>query len=876
MIEVHSDLVAIEQKELLARLVSLLSRRQRGVFPLSLAQQRLWFLDRLYPGNPAYNVPFGLRLQGNLNPDALELSARALIQRHEVLRTSFQTDASHPVQVVTADSVIEIPIVDLIGITSGDRQSEADRIAFAEAQVPFDLAIGPLLRLTLIRLTEEEHLLVCVMHHIVCDGWSLEIFVRELAALYYQFSGGRHASLADLPIQFGDYAKWQREWTTGDLLTAQANYWKQKLAGAPAFLHLPADHVRPAEQTYEGASQVMSIPKELVHDLAAFGTTLRATLFMVMLAVFKTLLYYYTSSDDIVVGVPVAARNNIEVEDLIGFFVNTLVLRTDLSGNPRFSELLLREREVTLDAFAHADLPFERLVEELNPARSLSYSPIFQVMFSAVRARKIPKFGELAASPYIVDSRKSLFDLSVEFIEDADSRWWVRAEYATALFSHARMTRILEDFLKLLGAIAVQPELQISKLASLLEGKKEVTTRNGDVPSHREAKYTATPSQQKVIGRRSKERDQPHDALEPILLQVWERVLGTKGIGIHDNFFDLGGHSLLAAHLVSEVEKVVGHTIPLSALFRGSTIASFTKLLRCGTVWGPDPLVMELNAGTQMYPIFAIVQAGWDSLGYALLARLIGEGQAFYKLQAHASTYSIAPFTVEELRTIAREYVAAMRAIQPKGPYFLVGMCTGVHIAEQMVLELETQGHEVGFFGIIDTFPLQHSWIRWLTRLESLRVGRRRVSKLPFSAQVSHYRQVVIKRLSRVLLHEAEPLNPWNKAFWPGKEFRLEQFRAPVILFRKPKQPYFKIKGREMGWGARSLSGVKVCMVNGVHEEMLREPAVQAIAKQLKDTLHHITDGRSSSMRVGGAGDKNDERLVSSARSKYGRTAGLT
>jgi thioesterase domain-containing protein/acyl carrier protein len=839
MTEVQSHLVAMEQKELLASLCSLLSQEQGRVFPLSLAQQRLWFLDQLYPGNAAYNVPFGLRLQGNLNPGALELSARELIQRHEILRTSFERGAGRPVQVVAADSVIEIPVIDLTGMPSSDRQLEADRIGQAEAQIPFTLATGPLLRLKLIRLAEEEHLLLCVMHHIVCDGWSLEIFVRELAAFYDEYSGGRRASLADLCIQFGDYANWQREWTADGVLATQAQYWKQKLAGAPAFLHLPTDQLRPAEQTYEGASQVISIPKELVHDLAVFGQTRRATLFMVMLAGFKTLLHHYTASDDILVGVPVAGRNNIEVEDLVGFFVNTLVLRTDLSGDPRFSDLLLREREVALDAFAHADLPFERLVEELNPTRSLSYSPVFQVMFSVVRARKLPKFGDVTASPYILNSRTSLFDLSVELIEDTENRWWLRVEYATALFDYARITRMLDHYLTLLGAVAAQPELRISTLISLLEGKGDVTARNGHTPSHRAANHTAAPRQD-VSRSPSEDKDEPRDALESILVRIWERVLRTKGIGISDNFFDLGGHSLLAAQLVSEVEKAVGHTIPVSALFRGSTIASFAKMIRNGTARGPDPLVMELNAGTQGLPLFAVVQAGWDALGYALLARHVGADQPFYKLQAHAATRPIVPFTIEELQTTAREYISAMRVIQPKGPYFLVGMCSGAHIAEHVVLELEAQGHEVGFLGIIDTFVLQYSDIRWLARLESFRAGRRHVSTLPLSAQASHYKQIVKKRLRRLFRHETEPYCRYSKAAWPEKEFRLKQFRAPVILFKGPRQPYYKVKDREMGWGARSLSGIRVCIVDAAHKEMLREPAVQVVAEQLKDALRRI------------------------------------
>ena len=405
------------------------------MFPLSLAQQRLWFLDQLNPGNPAYNVPFALHLRGNLNPAALRLGVRELVQRHEILRTRFATEAGHPVQVVTANPPIEMPLIDLTAIPDSDRHAEAHRVLTEETGISFNLAAGPLLRLKLIRLAAEEHLLLCVMHHIVCDGWSLGIFTRELSALYDQYSGGQRASLTGLPIQYRDYAKWQREWIADNLFTAQLQFWKQQLAGAPAFLHLPADNVRPAEQTYNGASQVLSIPGQLVHHLADFGRTRRATLFMVMLCRIQNASPRLHRVQRYSGGRSGCGPQPHRTRTSVGFFVNTLVLRTDLSGDPRFSELLLREREVALDAFAHADLPFERLVEELNPARSLSCSPIFQVMFSAVRARKIPKFGDASAvSPYIFNSRTSLFDLSVEFIEDTDKRWWLRVEYATALF----------------------------------------------------------------------------------------------------------------------------------------------------------------------------------------------------------------------------------------------------------------------------------------------------------------------------------------------------------------------------------------------------------------------------------------------------------
>ena len=566
---------------------------------------------------------------------------------------------------------------------------------------------------------------------------------------------------------------------------------------------------------------------------------------MVMLAVFKTLLHCYTRTDDILVGVPVAGRNRFELEDLVGFFVNTLVLRTDLSGDPYFRDVLLQVRQGSLDAFAHADLPFEKLVEELNPERTLSYNPVIQVMFSAIKARKFPNLGDISTSRYIFDSRTSLFDLSVEFIEDEDC-CWLRVAYDTSLFGHARMKSMLDDYLTLLRAVAAQPELRISRLTSLLKVEGDVTTRNGHIPNDQDANRATVP-RRNVQGSHSKDTAEPRDALEQILVRIWERSLGTPEIRTCDNFFDLGGHSLLAARLISEIEKVVGCKLPLSALFRGSTIESLAEVIRHGTEWSPDPLLMELNAGTQRVPLFAIVQSGVDALGYGLLARHMGTEQPFYKLQAHSPTCHIVPFSVEEFRTIAREYVAAMQAIQPKGPYCLVGMCNGVHIAEQMVLELERQGHEVGLFCIIDTFVLQHSEIRWLARIEAFRVRRRYVSQLPLLAQASHYKQAIKSRLRRLLLHETDATQPMDQGGMARKRVSTETFSRSGDSVQKTKATVFQNKRSRNGLGSTIVvrdqdlhCERRRCMMRCCANQQCR-----VMAEQLKDTMSHIEKGDS-------------------------------
>jgi len=342
------------------------------VFPTSFAQQRLWFFDELERASSVYNIPSAFRLTGPLNVAALEQSLNEIVRRHETLRTTFAVEDGQPMQVIAPALAVTLGVVNLRELGKIEREAEARRLAAEEAQRPFDLAHGLLVRLSLLRLDEEDHVLLLTMHHVVSDGWSMEVFFRELSVLYEAFSARKPSPLPELPIQYADFAVWQREWLRGEVLQAQLFYWRKQLDGAPAVINLPSDRHRPALQSYRGERQSFELSKELTHGLKALSRKEDVTLFMALLAGFQTLLHRYTGQDDIAVGSPIANRNRAEIEGLIGFFVNTLVLRTDLSGNPSFQELLRRIREVALAAYAHQDLPFEKLVEELQPKRDLS------------------------------------------------------------------------------------------------------------------------------------------------------------------------------------------------------------------------------------------------------------------------------------------------------------------------------------------------------------------------------------------------------------------------------------------------------------------------------------------------------------------------
>ncbi|MEH2435909.1 MAG: amino acid adenylation domain-containing protein [Nostoc sp.] len=437
--------------------------------PLSFAQERLWLLNQLEPDNPFYNEQASLKLHGKLNVVALEQSLNKIIDRHEALRTNFRTINEQPVQVITDSLNLNLPIVDLSELPESEREIACQQLATTEANQPFDLASSPLIRASVVKLTEVEYALVLTIHHIVVDGWSIGVLMRELATIYSAICNNWSPELPELPIQYADFAIWQRQWLQSEVLQTQLDYWKQLLKNAPTLLELPTDRPRPAIQTFRGEIQYGEFSVELSEAIANFTRQEGATLFMTLFAAFVTLLYRYTDSDDIVVGTPIANRDRLELEGLIGFFVNTLVLRTDLSGNPSFQQLLSRVRQLTLQAYAHPDLPFEELVKALQPQRDLSHTPLFQVMFVLQNAPiSEVELSGLTISSLPAQSATAKFDLTLSMQNTATglvSVW----EYNADLFDASTIERMRGHFQTLLEGIVANPQEQISQLPLLTE-----------------------------------------------------------------------------------------------------------------------------------------------------------------------------------------------------------------------------------------------------------------------------------------------------------------------------------------------------------------------------------------------------------------------
>jgi amino acid adenylation domain-containing protein len=436
------------------------------IAPMSFAQQRLWFLDQLTPGNAFYNIDSAIRLRGQLNLAALERSLREICRRHGTLRTTFGTAGGLPVQIVHSHSDFHLVRVDLCG------QSEPVRLAFElirrEGRLPFDLVRGPVFRGSLIALGEHDHVLALTMHHIVSDGWSMGILISELAGLYDAFSRGMPSRLAPLPLQYADYAQWQRNLLQGEVLQQQIDYWKQQLCATPN-LELPTDYSRPTVPTFCGGRHYFEIPGSTGRELRQLARDEGATPFMVLLAAFQSLLNRYTGQDDIVVGTPIAGRDRAELEPLIGFFVNTLVLRARVARDETFRALLHRTRELTLDAFAHHDLPFERLVEELQPKRDVSRNPLCQVVFALQNTPTSRlELPGLEVSYPSVSNETTRFDLVLDVWEnDAIDSLQACLEYSSDLFTDQTIQEMGEHFVRLLEAIAAGPDQLIGRLALL-------------------------------------------------------------------------------------------------------------------------------------------------------------------------------------------------------------------------------------------------------------------------------------------------------------------------------------------------------------------------------------------------------------------------
>ena len=803
------------------------------VFPTTVAQQGFWYLDRVDPGNPAYNIAVRFRLQGPLDLEALGRALNEIVRRHESLRTVFAEVDGGPVQVVAPTVTIPVPRIDLRGVPESDRLARSEALAVEEARRRFDLSAGPLIRAGVLRLEDREHVLLVTVHHIVSDGWSIGLIAQELGALYDAFARGQSSPLPDLPLQYGDFAIWRRQWLEGGDLDEGLARWTRTLSGL-APLEVPTDRPRPPIQTSNGHIESSLLPRDLTEAIKGVCRREGVTFFTLALAALKVLLRRHAGTDDVHVGTLIAGRSRVELEPIIGPLINPLVLRTDLSGDPTFPDLLARVGRTVLEALAVGDVPFERVVEAVQPRRDRSRHPVFQINFIYQRDFVRPfQAAGLALSAMPSRSPGAIYDLNFFMVEREDG-WRASCEYNTDLYDAATVDRLLAHFRALLEGIAADPSRRISELPM-----GTAADRPDPVPAV-SARTLRTPG----------------DEIEATLTGLWERLLGGTPIGLDDDFFDVGGHSLLAMRLLGQVERAFGERISLAAFLQSPTVRSVAAALREGRAETRREQVIVTHPGGSAPP-FAIVDTG---AYFRPLIHRLGPDQPVLGLILPELTDLPKRFDVED---IAANLIAALREVQPRGPYRLGGWCHAGVIAYEMARQLADRGEDVARVILFDTDNPRY--VRQFEGLKALPV------KLYLKSEklLHHLDNLRRARKGEAVGYALQRLRTvfagWKLAFWrfwhrglnvaPGEHLRnssVFQYLAvkdyepapigvPIVLFRSQHLQTGRFRDPRLGWGDFARGGLDVHEVPGGHGDMFHEPAVAL-----------LTDALARSLRQGG------------------------
>ena len=848
-------------------------------FPATLAQRRFWLLDQLHPGNPALNMPLAFDLKGRLDRDALSRSLAEILRRHEALRTSFASVDGEVKQVAASSVGLPFETQDLANLPESEREVEAERQVEEEARRPFSLAEAPLFRARLIRLSDREHVLLLTLHHIVCDGWSNGILVRELGALYEAYASGRPSPLPELPIQYADYACWQREWLASARFDQSLAYWKERLSAPLVDLELPFDRPRSRRRQTGGVIESRLLPATLSRELKALGKREDATMFMLFLAAFQTLLFRYTGQPDLVLASPSANRHPAETEKLIGCFAHPLLLRTDLSGNPEFTELLERVRDVALGAFNHQALPFERLVEELRGDGNSGAAPNPRVLFIYQSAFMRPlELPELSLVPRRSVSPGAQVDL-VQSVVERDEGHRLQLEYDPELFDHETIRTLLAHFQTLLESIVRDPATPVASLALWTPAEIAAIRERDEIPAddpRASARRPVPEIRDRVVSGLPAETPEfvaPRTETERRLQNLWEEVLGVRPIGVTEDYFELGGHSLSAVRLVTEIERVFGRELPLAALVQAPTIAEMAELLCRSEVRPSWSSLVPIQSAGNLPPFYCVHAVGGNVLTYLDLARHLGDEQPVYGLQALGLDGVEAPHTT--LEEMAAHYVREIRKLQPEGPYHLGGTSSGGLVAFEMAQQLRAEGQEVAVLALFDTWgpgyprwrpgltPLRRFWNRFSARVDlhwgnflAARGGREKLSyvfrktgraRRRFFFMGRHYWNRLREPIQGFVHPISRTLKKVEKSTRKAAhEYVPRVYPGRVALFRATKQPAWAYPDPNLGWKDLVAGGIDIYEVPGHHGAIVYEPRIAVLAEQLKRCLAAASKQASS------------------------------
>ncbi len=829
-----------------------------GGLPLSFAQERLWMLNRSDSGNPVFNILMAWRITGPLDVSVLKRSLGGLMQRHELLRTAFRVIDRQPAQRICPGREMKLSVMDLRRCAPERRDAEALQVAEAEVQRPFDLAAGPLVRATLLRVSNDEHWLILVFHQIGFDGGSKRIVTRDLFELYRAAIEGRPAKLPVLPVQYADYASWVRERWNAPILDEQLAYWKQQLQGSYTPLRLPT--VR-AQAGAFGIHRVKTIRQEIVlsaaltDKLRRFSSQREATVFTVLIAALQALLRRYTRQDDIIVFASVANRNRSEIKDLIGLFAQLVVLRTDLKQASNFQTLLGRVRDVTVGALSNSSLPIDQIMEHLELSLTPERTSPFQIMFVFQNmASPAPSVPGLTITPLEkISSGAAKFDWYFE-VADTLKELKLNLFYNANLFEADTVRNTLADYRKLLETVTDDAEQDLSTIAL-----SPLTDAWPDGETQRMAGAVATC----VKECRKTAFVPPADFLESQLARAWEKAFGIRPIGVMDNFFELGGHSLIAVRIFTQIEGLTGKSLPLVTLFQAPTVERLAAILRQEGWETPWASLVPIKPGGAKPPFYCVHGVGGNILEFLDLAKYMDEDQPFYGLQAIGldGKRPIEDLTVEQM---ASRYIAEIRAFQPCGPYYLGGSSFGGLVAYEMAQQLRAAGQEIGLLAFFDTngpgyprlLPTTTVWkhkLDWWCDRVALHWGNLWASsgrqKLTYVREKSQrWRKQLRWKRQR---HWDRVRERMGQVFWPHaiKQVRMIGYRAATTyepklyagratLFRATEQPRGIYEDRTLGWEPLVQGGLKIYDTPGHHGAIVREPRARALARQLTDALN--------------------------------------
>jgi non-ribosomal peptide synthetase component F/thioesterase domain-containing protein/acyl carrier protein len=803
--------------------------------PASVAQQRFWLLEKLTHGNAAFHMPAGVRLAGNLSAERLESAFSVVIGRHEMLRTTFVDSNGELLQIISPPSPFRLERTTVCGKDLADKEEKLQQLVRDESQIPFDLAKGPLLRARLFELSQDDHVLLLTLHHILADGWSQSILQKELWAAFAAEDQSGDAGLPPLNIQYSDFAAWQKEWLASEDSNEHRDFWLNALKPPLPVLDFPTDRPPQNRPASHGAIETYLLPPELAASLKACAQKNNSTMFTLMLACFGALLAKYSDQEDVVVGSPVANRRT-ETEPLIGPFAGPIALRLNLAGNPTLHELLTRVRDFTLDALSHSDLPFEVLLEKIRPLAVQRRNPLFQFYFFYQTAFLQPrKIGNLTVSPMPTFSVGTPFELQLGFVERQEG---IRAqlEYNPDLFDSSTIRLILDYYGCILRALLGDAGIRLSELPA---------PRNPNVTSA--ATYHAQPQTRQFVA--------PRDSVELQLALMWERLIGRQPIGVHDDFFDIGGQSLLAAQMVTEIEKEFRKKIDLSTLLTAPTIEALAHRLQSEETGNQSSLVPIRATGSKP-PLFCVHGGGGHVLRFRAMAARLDADQPFYGLRSPDADGAVARLTVEDLAT---KYISDIRAIQPKGPYFLAGASFGGLVAYEMATQLNAVGEKVGLLGLFDTGnPAYYRELSFgqslqfqaLYLIDRVRLYGRRLFKGETWQLLRDLGRSIGARTSYIVFRLAQKIYGWSHKPLPSA------LRDNVKMFSSVGQAYtpkpysgeltlFRAKGRtaeygsnlSLGWNEIVGGGVRVINVPGDHMTILEEPFVWDLVDELRTCL---------------------------------------